>query len=60
MDVACLLYTSERFSAIVLILAIAGIGLAPLWISDMIRESLNGLWPFSDIVNRKIIKYGIF
>ena len=36
----------ERFSAIVLILAIAGIGLAPLWISDMIRESLNGLWPF--------------
>ena len=36
----------ERFSAIVLILVIAGIGLAPLWISDMIRESLNGLWPF--------------
>ena len=36
----------ERFSVIVLILAIAGIGLAPLWISDMIRESLNGLWPF--------------
>ena len=30
----------ERLSVIVLILAIAGIGLAPLWISDMIRESL--------------------
>lgn len=31
----------ERFSTTVLILAIAGIGLAPLWLSDMIRASLN-------------------
>ncbi|MDR0545176.1 MAG: NADH-quinone oxidoreductase subunit M [Odoribacteraceae bacterium] len=30
----------ERTSTIVLILAIAGIGLAPLWISDMISDSL--------------------
>lgn len=33
----------ERFAVIVLILAIAGIGLAPLWISDMISDSLNGV-----------------
>ncbi len=33
----------ERFAVIVLILAIAGIGLAPLWISDMIRESLGSI-----------------
>ena len=31
----------ERFSTTVLILAIAGIGLAPLWLSDMIRASLD-------------------
>lgn len=36
----------ERFAVILLIIAIAGIGLAPLWISDMIRESLVLLWPF--------------
>ncbi|MDR1755633.1 MAG: NADH-quinone oxidoreductase subunit M [Culturomica sp.] len=30
----------ERLTAILLIAAIAGIGLAPLWLSDMIRESL--------------------
>lgn len=36
----------ERFAVILLIIAIAGIGLAPLWISDMIRESLTLLWPF--------------
>ena len=33
----------ERFAVIVPILAIAGIGLAPLWISDMIRESLGSI-----------------
>lgn len=33
----------ERFAVIVLILAIAGIGLAPLWISDMISNSLGGI-----------------
>lgn len=33
----------ERFAVIVLILAIAGIGLAPLWVSDMISDSLNGV-----------------
>jgi len=33
----------ERFAVIILILAIAGIGLAPLWISDMIRESLGSV-----------------
>ena len=31
----------ERISTGVLILAIAGIGIAPLWLSDMINESLN-------------------
>lgn len=31
----------ERFAVIILIIAIAGIGLAPLWISDMIRNSLS-------------------
>ena len=31
----------ERFSTTVLILAIAGIGLAPLWLSDMTRASLD-------------------
>lgn len=36
----------ERFAVIGLIIAIAGLGLAPLWISDMIRESLVLLWPF--------------
>ncbi|MEG0795974.1 MAG: NADH-quinone oxidoreductase subunit M [Odoribacter sp.] len=33
----------ERFAVIVLIIAIAGIGLAPLWISDMIRSSLGAV-----------------
>lgn len=33
----------ERFSTIVLILAIAGIGLAPLWLSDMISGSLQSV-----------------
>ncbi|WP_018335970.1 complex I subunit 4 family protein [Butyricimonas synergistica] len=33
----------ERFSTIVLILAITGIGLAPLWLSDMISGSLQSL-----------------
>ena len=33
----------ERFAVIVLIIAIAGIGLAPLWLSDMIRDSFSGL-----------------
>lgn len=31
----------ERFSTIVLILAIAGIGLAPLWLSDMIQNAVH-------------------
>lgn len=31
----------ERFAVIILIIAIAGIGLAPLWISNMIRASLG-------------------
>ena len=30
----------ERFSVIVLIVAIAGIGLAPLWLSNVIQDSL--------------------
>ena len=30
----------ERLSVIVLIVAIAGLGMAPLWVSDMIYESL--------------------
>ena len=33
----------ERFSTIILIVAIAGIGLAPLWLSDMIRASLGSV-----------------
>lgn len=33
----------ERFSTIVLILAIAGIGLAPLWLSDMISNSMQSV-----------------
>ena len=33
----------ERFSTIVLIIAIAGIGLAPLWLSDMISGSLQSV-----------------
>lgn len=33
----------ERFAVIVLIIAIAGIGLAPLWISDMIYASLGNM-----------------
>lgn len=33
----------ERFSTIVLIIAIAGIGLAPLWLSDIISESLQSV-----------------
>ena len=33
----------ERFSTVVLILAIAGIGLAPLWLSDMISGSLQSV-----------------
>ena len=33
----------ERFSTIVLIIAIAGIGLAPLWLSDMLSESLQSV-----------------
>ncbi len=33
----------ERFAVIILILAIAGIGLAPLWVSDMVRESLGNV-----------------
>lgn len=36
----------ERFAVIVLIIAIAGIGLAPLWVSDMIHFSVASLWPF--------------
>lgn len=36
----------ERFAVIVLIIAIAGIGLAPLWVSDMIRNSLTHLLPY--------------
>lgn len=35
----------ERFAVILLIAAIAGIGMAPLWISDLIHQSLV-LWPF--------------
>lgn len=31
----------ERFSVICLIIAIAGIGLAPFWLSDIIRESVE-------------------
>lgn len=31
----------ERFSVICLILAIVGLGCAPLWVSDMIRESVK-------------------
>ena len=31
---------SERFSVVTLILAIAGLGMAPLWVSDMINSSL--------------------
>ena len=30
----------ERFAVICLIIAVAGIGLAPLWISDMINGSV--------------------
>ena len=37
---------NERFAVIVLIIAIAGIGLAPLWVSDMIHFSVASLWPF--------------
>lgn len=33
----------ERLAVIVLILAIAGIGLAPLWVSDMIRDSIGNM-----------------
>ena len=33
----------ERFSTTILIIAIAGIGLAPLWLSDMIRTSLDSV-----------------
>lgn len=33
----------ERFAVIILIAAITGIGIAPLWISDMIRDSLNNI-----------------
>lgn len=36
----------ERFAVIILIIAIAGIGLAPLWVSDMIHNSIENLWPF--------------
>lgn len=43
----------ERISTGVLIVAIAGIGLAPLWLSDMINESLN---PIVDQIIRTIIK----
>ena len=31
----------ERLSVIVLIVAIAGLGMAPLWMSDMIHDSLT-------------------
>lgn len=33
----------ERFAVIVLIIAIAGIGLAPLWVSDMIHHSVGSV-----------------
>lgn len=33
----------ERLAVVVLIVAIAGIGLAPLWISDMVHDSLNAV-----------------
>jgi len=36
----------ERVAVILLIAAIAGIGLAPLWLSDMIRAGVDNLWPF--------------
>ena len=36
----------ERFAVIILIIAIAGIGLTPLWVSDMIHNSIENLWPF--------------
>ena len=35
----------ERFSTIVLIIAIAGIGLAPLWLSDMIQNAISLVIP---------------
>ena len=31
----------EKFSTIVLIIAVAGIGIFPLWVSDLIRESIK-------------------
>ena len=31
----------EKFSTIVLIIAVAGIGIFPLWVSDLIRESIQ-------------------
>ena len=33
----------ERLSVVCLVAAIAGMGLAPLWVSDMIRESVTGI-----------------
>ena len=30
----------ERFSVVTLIVAIAGLGMMPLWVSDMIQQSL--------------------
>ena len=33
----------ERFAVICLVVAVAGLGLAPLWVSDMIRGSVSEL-----------------
>jgi NADH-quinone oxidoreductase subunit M len=33
----------ERFAVICLIIAVAGLGLAPFWVSDLIRESVAPL-----------------
>ncbi len=33
----------ERLAVICLVVAIAGLGIAPLWVSDMIRESVSGI-----------------
>ena len=33
----------ERLAVVCLIVAVAGMGLAPMWISDTIRDSVSGI-----------------
>ena len=40
----------EKFSTITLIIAVAGIGMLPLWVSDLLRDSIS-------VISERILQY---